>query len=210
MTNSSQILFDRAVLEGFATLNRGDAALPTLRKIIKLINAESIKVARIRTTLSAAARPNTLSSRYGVSRFPPHTDFAHANLPPHYLLLFCPVPRNVRTFIYHPKDISPTLAADLKHGLFRVKGPNNAFTSRISSCSPTRSLLRFNVDVMQPLDYISANIANFIVNKWKPSATIDWNTTSILLIDNWSVLHGRSEQINDASGWAWRFAIWSK
>jgi alpha-ketoglutarate-dependent taurine dioxygenase len=155
------------------------------------------------------ALTNSLSSRYGVLPFPPHTDFSTEVIPPKYIILACPVLRNANTFIY---DSLPQAAQNkyiCKKALFRVHRVKDSFSSTFLTERSGRPLVRFNADTMSPLNDAATEISKKISLHWQPTAVVNWSRISAAIIDNWRCLHARGAIQGTPVGWIRRVGIWS-
>ncbi|WP_206435101.1 hypothetical protein [Sphingobium yanoikuyae] len=86
---------DRA---GWVAFVRGSKA-PTLRELSDELELKKMSQMRLQANPAEAARPNTLSSRYGLGAFPMHTDNALASPPPRYIIFCAPMQRACKTFL---------------------------------------------------------------------------------------------------------------
>jgi len=143
---------------------------------------------------------NRYSGHYGLGTFPLHTDLAHWVLPPHYLLLRCIVGSNdVLT------NILPwTPIMDLVGTASMGKAVFMARSRRIGCSGLVRALtrhhgtkvLRWDPIFLRPLNQNARALASVMLDP-------TWNRAVMkillnepgdtVLIDNWRMLHGRSQ-----------------
>ena len=151
------------------------------------------------------AKPNTLSSRYGVGSFPFHTDAAHWERPARYLLLYCVSPG---------EGIRPTLLQDSNtwqlncdemdlacRALWAV-GNRHARLSHVAVRSGDQLSIRYDMDCMRPMTAEARELQALLASRIQATAQkrIDWQAASLLAIDNHRMLHARGEaQRPDAS-----------
>tara|TARA_R110002167_G_C12682336_1_gene651576 strand:+ start:109 stop:735 length:627 start_codon:yes stop_codon:yes gene_type:complete len=139
---------------------------------------------------------NTYSGNFGVNEFPYHTDLAHWYVPPRYLFLRSLVPaKDVETKLIDSKDI--------------CDGIDNCILSRAhfkprKKLDRTANLLKIKQDGLFRWDSIFIEPANSIAKELRQEIQITLSNAKYmslslaekgdcLLIDNWRMLHGRSE-----------------
>src|ERR1700674_5823593 len=143
------------------------------------------------------ARPRTLSSTYGLRAFPFHNDTAHWTTPSRYLCLACVDPgEGQRTTLL--VSLASTLAlngtaAGIGEGVFLIRSGRRSFYSSIASRG--RPWLRYDPGCMMPASSLALNawhqMQNVIASR--TPTPIHWQKGDLLVLDNWTVLHGRSE-----------------
>ena len=146
----------------------------------------------------SSAKQNTTSGVYGLSSFPFHTDYAHLDAPPRYLLLRSHFGRSsTATTLLNPLNTFGNAWVDLiKHATWRI---SSGVRSRagIMHLSRTSHGFRWDPHLMQPLNKLAVsasvdfkhslhNCPSTHVHTWE-------NSQQALLIDNWHVLHGRGD-----------------
>lgn len=151
------------------------------------------------------ARPNSLSSTHGTGKFPPHTDYATEVIPPHYIALVCPVYRSAKTLIYDSEPLRDL--EDFRKAVFRVTTGRQSFSTRVITKHNDSFLVRYNADIMEPLNDYASRITSEISPSLKPNFIIDWSDFSYVIIDNWRFLHGREATTDIDAGWLWRLAV---
>ena len=160
-------------------------------------------VDHLRPLLREAARPNSMSARHGLGRFPFHTDSANFRVPPRYCLL-----RLARGSSSHRAtllvDVS-TLPLDregwaaLRAGVWYTSGGRGRFLSSILSSSlvPGHEVLRFDRCCMRPAhpraDFAARTLESACARV--VPTRIDWSTAFALVVDNWRILHARDVPI---------------
>lgn len=144
---------------------------------------------------AAAEVPSgSYSSLYGLGSFPLHTDMAHWNVAPRYLLLRClrPAPA-VATLVVRCQDVifdEPDI--DVRRALFR---PRRRLEGRLSSLRLQEGgRYRWDPVFIQPLNARAEELRSRVLErleKAKPHQLILEKKTDCILIDNWNALHGR-------------------
>ncbi len=133
---------------------------------------------------------NTLSSRHGTCAFPLHTDGAHWQEPPRFLILQCvEVGDGDRpTRLLPPVWLTSSLQRCLSGEPWIVNDRRRAFL-----CSPVdkaQRRIRYDAACMRPaattLDRVELATRN------APAVSLTWRPGDILIIDNWRCLHARA------------------
>jgi hypothetical protein len=183
----------------------------SLKKIIQILNSNQIDVSRLTPRNKIEARPNSLSSRFGLGAFPPHTDYAFRDIPPRYIIMHAPRPRAAKTLIFDSRHLLQLKShSELGRCLFQVLSSKN-FYSKLLTNHRDEFFLRYNSAIMLPINKEASAISEFILYKWRPTTIIDWTETRTIIIDNWLMLHSRSEySISNSIKSLWRIALWSK
>lgn len=173
------------------------------------LGATKVAGRAVRALEADAARPNTLSSRFGLGEFPLHTDCADDEHPPRYVLLATALPRTAATLVYDTRDRHGPLADD-GHALFRVAGRRACHYSRLRERRPAGSMLRYNPVTHTPLNGAATAVETAIKACRTSADRIDWTNTRLAVIDNWVCLHGR-ERVDAADGRGLhRLHVWTR
>jgi hypothetical protein len=185
-----------------------EAAAPTVRQVIGELEPKHLTWQRLTPASTENARPNTLSSRYGLGVFPLHTDYVDRVVPPRYVLLVAARPRSAGTIVFDAHLlISEFGSTHLERSLFIQRGRNPRYT-RLLTYVGTQSLFRFNAALMSPVNREAETVAAYLERGAKTTTRIDWLETGIALIDNWNALHAR-EAFRTFNGVGLRrFAVW--
>lgn len=146
-------------------------------------------------TKAGAAKLRSLSRIYSDGSFPLHNDTAHWPLPCRYLILACISPGDGgrRTMLLDTQRLP--LTHDQKSLLqsvpLRVVNGRNSFFSAI--LSKTRPFVRFDPGCMAAAsasDKMALEVLT--LQNWSDHVEdIRWQPGTVLIIDNWRVLHGR-------------------
>lgn len=146
-------------------------------------------------TEADAARPRSLSKVHAVGEFPLHNDTAHWLTPCHYVMLACVSPGS---------GSRPTLLLDtrrlplnghqillLRSTPLRVTNGRNSFFSTI--LSKARPFVRFDPGCMTATTTNGAKALAVLARQNWPDyiETVQWKTGTVLVMDNWRMLHGR-------------------
>ena len=152
----------------------------------------------IRPQMTADAKPNTLSSRYGTSSFPFHTDVAHWHDPARYVLLYCVHPGSGN----RPTQLQDSRTWDLEPGVWRAmlrevwkSGHFRPHLCTVGTQKDDRIALRFDVACMSPMTTKASQVKTCIDECLRTSRTIEisWQPRTLLAIDNSRMLHARGE-----------------
>lgn len=156
---------------------------------IRYSSAECLK-----PTTGSEARPSTLSKTFGLSAFPPHVDGSHLTIPYRFIILACENPglSHSPTCIFDLRDIHEHRVKDrLYTSLYFFRNGRNSFYSSI--IMRDRPFIRFDRGCMQPVDRDSVETTRLFEATIAASkiTTINWQSRTILIIDNWRMLHAR-------------------
>lgn len=149
-------------------------------------------ISRLRPTTEEEAKPQSLSSQVGLGAQPLHTDGAHQESPPDFLVFVSERPSSTPTWLRHVHGHNVPWD-DLRGGMFLVGiGPSALFAPALER-SGTTCRLRFDPGCMTPCDARARAAAKFLSDT--TSATrFDWRSPGqVLVVDNGRALHGRGE-----------------
>jgi L-asparagine oxygenase len=148
------------------------------------------------------ARRGSMSSVYGLSALPFHTDFAHHAVPPRYVLLrLAPGepagPKPAPTLLLDLSSL-PLSAAEvnvISHDVWMVRGGYQRFYATLLSegFSSSRRALRYDPCCMRPawgMARRSQRLMEAAIRAGSPS-TFRWSSGVVLILDNWRMLHAR-------------------
>ncbi len=108
-------------------------------------------VSRLRPTTQQDAKPRSLSAQVGLGAQPLHTDGAHHQAPPDFLVFVSERPSSTPTWLRHVHGQSVPWD-DLRSGMFLVGvGSFAFFAPALTGAGPTRRL-RFDPGCMTPCD----------------------------------------------------------
>lgn len=181
----SQTVDLSAVLEkiahtlGTASFGRGGQAIEHLRPVPE-----------------AHAHPQSLSQKYGLGSFPLHNDTAHYSTPCRFIVMGCEEPGDISSPTVLLDTHALTLDEDETHALhsasFFIKNGRKSFYSSIKS--KDRSFFRFDPGCMHPVSVDGEKAMNALrAERHVANLTeIEWAKNRIIIIDNWRMLHGRS------------------
>ncbi|RIZ40667.1 hypothetical protein CIK02_13650 [Pseudomonas putida] len=143
-------------------------------------------------TNTQSANLRSLSARYGLRPFPWHTDGAHWDTPPRYLVMGCleAAPRVAQTFLYEGSGFAPLNVDGARSSIFRVANGSNSFYTTARGTSDR--YYRFDPGCMTPMDAGAHEIVRAI-DLFEPADehAITWQAGMLLLLDNWRFLHRR-------------------
>ena len=151
------------------------------------------------------ATPNTYSGNFGLGAFPLHTDLAHWARPPRYLMLRCSHgDANTQTQIVDGNLVIESLGSNvLARCLARprrpVKGALQLLPIWQVKSESNQPFIRWDSIYLTPANEHALNVFRQIeacLSKIQPLAKVLLNKGDTLLLDNWRVLHGRSQVQN--------------
>lgn len=176
----------------------------TLGDVVKLPIVSEVQV--LKPNRREQSSPNTYSGNFGLEEFPLHTDLAHWFLPPRYLSLRCVMgTREVATYLLDSRDLVNDLGeSTLGRTLVRPRRPVERLSYLLRLYGPTddgESLFRWDSLFIRPATEASAStyksVSNLITTKPKTCVHLQF-VGDTLIVDNWRMLHGRSEITDDA------------
>jgi hypothetical protein len=156
-------------------------------------------VATLQPSTIESAHPSSLSSLYGLGRQPLHTDGAHLQQPPQFVVLASAAESATPTHVVKPRlgklladsDVS---LSELEQGMFLVRNHAESFFAPAWSAG----CYRYDPGCMSPCDQRANAVANLLGSLWDASTAIEWSTAGqVLVIDNHHTLHARFE-VSDA------------
>ena len=154
-------------------------------------------VSMLRPTQENAARPHSLSANHSTGAFPYHIDTAHWAVPCRYLILGCvdPGSGNRRTTLVDSvaMRLSRQQLALLASSPLRIVNGRHSFFSTV--VRPGRPYVRYDMGCMRAVTEDGKRaIAVFreCLQSMRASE-VYWRSGDILIVDNWRVLHGRSD-----------------
>jgi len=153
-------------------------------------------VSQLRPTTAEEANPHSLSAQVGLGAQPLHTDGAHQEPPPDFLVFVSERPSSTPTWLRQVRG-QDVPWGDLRGGMFLVGiGPSAFFAPALSGAGPTYRL-RFDPGCMTPCD-ARARAANRYLSDTVSATRFDWASPGqVLVIDNSRALHGRGEVHDD-------------
>ncbi len=144
-----------------------------------------------------AAKPRSLSKVHDVGEFPLHIDTAHWLTPCRYVMLACVSPGSAGrpTLLLDTKRLPLTEAqvSLLQTTPLRVTNGRNSYFSTI--LSKARQFVRFDPGCMTATTAAGAKTLAILARQNWPECieTVCWGAGTVVVIDNWRVLHGRGQ-----------------
>ena len=149
---------------------------------------------------------NRYSGHYGFGTFPLHTDLAHWVLPPHYLLLRCIVGSNdVFTNILSWTPIVDLVGtASIRKAVFITRSRRIGCSGLVRALTGYHGteVIRWDPIFLRPLNQHARTLACVMLDPtWNRAVMkIPLNEPGdTVLIDNWRMLHGRSQILAQSS-----------
>lgn len=155
------------------------------------------EVAYLRPVPRSAARPRSMSARYGLGPLPLHTDGAHMEVPPDLVVLAADSASAVGTYLMHvtADALSAEDAQAVRHGVFLVR---DGARVRCATARGPHGELRFDPVAMTPLDDLARVVVRYFEQALEAAEVHHWKDDDVLVLDNTSVVHGRASA-EDAS-----------
>jgi hypothetical protein len=184
--------------EGYADLgvmHPDKSVIEAAQYIANELNVEIFLDSEALTVNSKSSKPkNTYAGNYGFDALPLHTDLAHWYIPPRYIMLRCVVPDpQVTTLLLHHREILKNLdALTVDRALFRPRKRLDGKMFLLRLCDG--GIYRWDQLFLVPENLEAEQVKDFMGQKFKCNINelvLDKQGTTIL-IDNWSMLHGRS------------------
>jgi alpha-ketoglutarate-dependent taurine dioxygenase len=150
------------------------------------------------------AKPSSPSRMFGLGALPLHTDTAHWIEPCRYIVLGCVSPGQCgrKTVLADSSalDINEEMQQILRDCQYRVLNGRRSFFASVQG--PEGSFFRFDQACMVPID-VRSRIALERVGSAVfdlPTEKVNWVKGQVLVIDNWRILHGRSDPSSSGVG----------
>jgi len=153
-------------------------------------------IKEIRPEYTEYSNPNTLSSRYGLSAFPYHTETAYRRKPIRYLMLYCQNPgsggRSTQLVDFFDLPFTRIEERILSSEVWKVVQIQTPFLTTIFK---PESFLRFDMACMVPAMTGCSEAANIIHERLSTFQAINiaWETNDLLIVDNFRMLHARGQ-----------------
>jgi alpha-ketoglutarate-dependent taurine dioxygenase len=165
------------------------ASEPFISVVRSRSSDDNVKV--LRAMSKEQAHPRSLSAQYGYEPFPFHTDGAHQQTPPDFMLLAArqddagESPTHLKRLWVPPP---PADDDDMRRGVFRVDAGRRTF---YTTCQSVDGRIRFDPGCMAPIDPRSRRLADAIL-AGEPDYSHGWTRSGeILIVDNTRVMHAR-------------------
>jgi hypothetical protein len=181
-------------------------------QIARALVPMKIQVSKLRPASKENARPNTLSSSFGLDEFPIHTDFSTQVIPAHYLILHTTKKRRAKTIVYDSREILAQYGAEfVSRSIFKIRNGRSCYFSSALAQIAGQNVFRINPATMTPVNAEATVIWEFIKNRQiGPVSATDWSSVKTLIIDNWVMMHSREAVYSDDDPISLRrIAIWS-
>lgn len=149
-------------------------------------------VSRLRPSTPEEAKPHSLSAQVGLETQPLHTDGAHQEPPPDFLVFVSERPSSTPTWLRHVHGQNAPWN-DLRSGMFLIGiGPSAFFAPALTGAGPTLRQ-RFDPGCMTPCDARARAAVRFLSDTTSVTR-FEWASPGqILAVDNSRTLHGRGE-----------------
>ena len=131
----------------------------------------------------------SLSSAYGLKKFPLHTDGAEFSVPPKYIVMRALTDSHTGTTLADASTLKSNSV--VSNSVWQVKTKTGLITACFFEMDHNYNMdyIRFNRLSMKSVEGEKFEILKAIDSL--PTTTITWTKNKTLLIDNWRMLHGR-------------------
>jgi len=191
----------------FALERDSDRPINALRKLIKYLPPSKLKYSFLRPHPSGAGI--SLSGKYGFDEFPLHTDGAHLQAPPDYIILMAPKCRTAPTLIADPRDAINPESDYAKQAIFTVNRGGRRYNSHFLQRRNEEMHFKFNADSMAPRNLQAHEVQRRMLELRRHAIPVNWGRYSLLVIDNRSILHGRGH-VDKATSYIRRLEVFLK
>ena len=154
-------------------------------------------VDELRPVRPQRASARSLSAIWGLGSFPFHTDGSAHRIPPRYVLLrLAPGAESQRPTLlqdFEALALPSATRRSLARDVWLVNGGRGRFLTSILNSTAVKgeSVLRFDMACMRPRS-ASPEAARALQRACASKPTrVDWESETVLVLDNWRVLHAR-------------------
>jgi|GEM_PF-6951238 len=175
---------------GFVLISREGKSVNIIKFLLNSIKGRQVRYDFLYPKVTDNHR--SLSGKYGLNNFPLHTDGAHLANAPDYVILFAPKSREAKTLLINPKMFFNIFDYESKSALFSVQRKNKHYKQRFLSKVGGKSIIKYNIDTMNPCNDSAIEINRRMARIQKNAMEVYWNKFYCVVVDNRSVLHGRS------------------
>ncbi|HEN8727094.1 TPA: TauD/TfdA family dioxygenase [Pseudomonas putida] len=172
-------------------------AVVDVEQIAGLYRIDNVQALKPRE--SDASSPHSYSAVYGLNDFPLHTDYAHWGTPPRFLMLRCRTgDPSVSTYLLPSSCIADQASHVIDRAIMapRRKHPAQAICPLAARYRKAGQLgFRWDSLFLRPLNQAAEKLAEVVqarsqTDRFAIALSAPGDT---LIIDNWQMLHGRSE-----------------
>lgn len=140
----------------------------------------------------------SFSKKFGLNKFPFHTDTAFLSIPVRYMALFTEEANDCATlllkFLTVFDNIDETQKKDIYKAIYSVKTPNNNFLCPLYKIIQDDFMIRYDECIMSPMNNSAKRIDKVLKELFinLDPITINWNKGKLVIVDNWKLLHSRN------------------
>lgn len=192
---------------GWAALHRNDAKV-AVRDAVAFLSPERIECRTIYAQEQTQANQQSLSGHHGLANLPFHTDNASSSNPPRFVVLAAPVTRPAQTLLFNPLRADGFNRSVAQRALFKVQSSTGQTYCRLLSGSKGAETLRYNADVMLPVNEEAHEIQRWLLTAINGPVVVDWQRTRLVIVNNRRILHARSSTIRARRSYVHRISVW--
>lgn len=203
MSPRLQDLFKSAKRDGWTIAS--NVPIASVRYLARLLDWTPVTsrksdpaVSELRPTEAENAHPRSLSALYGTGPQPLHTDGAHLADPPDLTILFAESPNDTPTLLWNSQGRQSNVPYEaISHGVFLVGNGRESFyaTAKLGPLT-----IRYDPGCMTPCDQRARTAAAYFSEMREKAHQVTWETSNqLLMIDNSTTLHARSDASSDES-----------
>lgn len=166
----------------------------TLRQFGRPVPVRGEYVQRVVPLDVSKARPSSLSVKFGLGEFPLHTDAAHHTTPARWLVLQCEDPGEIavgtKVLHFQSRHFTEEQMATIGDSLFLVRNGRYSFYTSILR---DRRFIRYDPGCFVALDAKAKHTCEIFreISQTDATKAVRLNKGDMLVIDNWTSLHGR-------------------
>lgn len=140
----------------------------------------------------------SFSKKFGLNKFPFHTDTAFFNKPVKYMALFSEEANDCPTLLLNFLSVLDKLdevqKKDIYKAIYLVKTPTNNFLCPLYKIFQDDFIIRYDECCMKPMNNSAKRIDEILKELFTNlnPITINWSKGKLILVDNWKFLHSRN------------------
>ena len=149
------------------------------------------------------ARPNTFGARFGMGRYPFHTDTAHLTIPVRYLVMKVEGVTDRPTNLAKVSDIVERLSSDelrlFKESVWYSGSSGSRFTCSLMLKYKGNGCFRYDPVCMKPANHAALECRTILskIDQEIDFYEHEWRPNEALVISNWQCMHGRGVSGSD-------------
>ncbi|MBX7227025.1 MAG: TauD/TfdA family dioxygenase [Chitinophagales bacterium] len=161
------------------------------------------KIQHLRPKLTGQGIKDTFSYKYGLDEFPYHTDTAFWAKPAKLILMTTELPSSCNTLLIDIKGFLNSLTESelvvFQNSVFTLKTPSQIKFVSVLQREKEDFIFRYDPNIMTPFNSNAKKCDDIIKEYIEDSKAIEiqWTGKNILVLNNWRMVHKRSECKNE-------------